>query len=87
MWCVHPRETLDELVILYGIVGRIRLLSSDEVLHEAEKCCLKIVDLYTQRNRSVEHIIASFDPDEHSPLKPYSTACRTELSKTARGCF
>lgn len=81
----HSLETLDELVSLYGIVGRIRLLSSDEVLREAEKCCLRIVELYAQPNRSVEHFIASFDPDQHDPLKPFSTACRRELSEITRG--
>lgn len=83
----HSLDTLDELVGLYAIVGRIRLVSSSEVLGEAEKCCLKIVDLYAQPNRSVEHFIASFDPDEHDPLKPFSTCCRRELSNVTRGCF
>src|SRR5262245_54226240 len=82
----HSLETLDELVSLYGIVGRIRLLSHDDVLREAEICCQRIVELYAQPNRSVEHFIASFDPDEHDPLKPFSTTCRKELWKITSGC-
>src|SRR6478735_2801298 len=34
----HSLETPDKLVILYGVLGRIRLVSSEEVLAEAEKC-------------------------------------------------
>ena len=77
----HSLDTLNELVSLYGIVGRIRLLSSNEVLCEAEKCCRRIVELYAGPNSSVEQFIATFDPDEDDPLKPFSTACRTELMK------
>jgi hypothetical protein len=82
----HSLEALDELVSLYGIVGRIRLLSSDAVLQEAEKCCFKIVELYAQPNRSVEYFLTSFNPDKHDPLKPFSTACRRELSTLTMAC-
>ena len=35
----HSLDTLEKLVILYGIIGRIRLVASEEVLAEAEACC------------------------------------------------
>src|SRR4249920_1403365 len=35
----HSLETLEKLVILYGIIGRIRLVASEKVLAEAEACC------------------------------------------------
>lgn len=81
----HSLETLDELVSLYGIVGRIRLTSSEEVLREAEKCCLRIVELYAEPNKTVASFMASFDPDKHDPLKPFSTACRGELANITGG--
>ena len=79
----HSLETLEKLVILYGIIGRIRLVSSEEVLAEAEKCVRQIVDLYESPNLTVEQIRASLDSDDFDPLKAFSSACRAELSTIA----
>ena len=80
----HSLETLEQLVILYGILGRIRLISSEDVLTEAENCCRRIVDLYARPNITVEHVRAALDSDELDPLKPFSATCRAELSKISR---
>jgi hypothetical protein len=75
----HSLETAEKLVILYGILGRIRLVSSGKVLAEAEKCVLQIVDLYESPNLTVEQVRASLDSDDFDPLKAFSAACRAEL--------
>lgn len=80
----HSLESLEKFVNLYGIVGRIRLVSSEEVLAEAEECCRKIVDLYARPNICVDQLGVVFDPKEFDPLKPFSSACRAEMSKIAR---
>ena len=80
----HSLESLEKLVILYGIIGRIRLISSEEVLAEAEKCCRRIVDLYARPNITVEQVRALLDSDELDPLKPFSATCRAELVKITR---
>ena len=80
----HSLETAEKLVILYGIIGRIRLISSEEVLTEAENCCRRIVDLYARPNITVEQVRAALDSDELDPLKPFSATCRAELSKISR---
>jgi hypothetical protein len=80
----HSLETLEQLVILYGILGRIRLISSEDVLTEAENCCRRIVDLYARPNITVEQVRAALDSDELDPLKPFSATCRAELSKISR---
>ena len=54
----HSLETAEKLVILYGILGRIRLVSSGKVLAEAEKCVRQIVDLYESPNLTVEQVRA-----------------------------
>jgi hypothetical protein len=79
----HPLESLEKLVNLYGIIGRIRLVSSDEVLAEAEKCCREIINLYARPNMTADRFSASFNPDELDPLKPFSSACREELRRIA----
>jgi hypothetical protein len=79
----HSLDTAEKLVILYGILGRIRLVSSEEVLAEAEKCCRRIVDLYESPNLTFEQVRASLDSGDFDPLKGFSSACRAELSKIA----
>jgi hypothetical protein len=75
----HSLESLEKLVKLYGILGRIRLVSGDAVLAEAEKCCRRIVDLFARPNMTLDEIGDSFDPGKLDPLKPFSSACRAEL--------
>ena len=80
----HSLDTLEKLVILYGVLGRIRLVSSEEILAEAEKCCRRIVELYARPNLAIEEVGASFDPDELDPLKSFSSVCRAELLQITR---
>ncbi len=75
----HSLETAEKLVMLYGILGRIRLVSKGKVLAEAEKCVRRIVDLYESPNLTVEQVRASLDSDDFDPLKAFSSACRAEL--------
>ena len=78
-------ETLEKLVILSGIIGRIRLVASEEVLTQAESCCQKIVTLYARPNITVEQIGESFDPNELDPLMPFSSTCQAVLMRIAGG--
>ena len=41
----HSLDDPEKFVALYGVLGRIRLISSDEVLQQAEQCVRQIVDL------------------------------------------
>jgi hypothetical protein len=79
----HSLETAEKLVILYGILGRIRLVSSGRVLVEAEKCVRQIVDLYESPNLTVEQVRAALDSEDFDPLRTFSAACRAELLKIA----
>ena len=75
----HSLETAEKLVMLYGILGRIRLVSKGKVLAEAEKCVRQIVDLYESPNLTLEQVRASLDSDDFDPLKAFSSACQAEL--------
>ena len=75
----HSLETAEKLVILYGILGRIRLVATKDVLVEAEKCCREIVNRYESPNLTIEAIRASLDSEDFDPLKGFSSACRAEL--------
>jgi len=80
----HSLENLETLVNLYAIIGRIRLVSGDDVLAEAENLCRRIVDLYATPNIAVEQVGALLNSSELDPLKPFSSACRAELLRIAR---
>lgn len=76
---VHSLEGPEQFVTLYGILGRIRLMSGEHVLGKAEDCCRRIVDLYSRPNMTPEQIRAALETNELDPLKDFSAACRTEL--------
>jgi hypothetical protein len=76
---VHALEKPDQLIALYGILNRIRLMSGDEVLRTAEEVCHRIVELYRGPNLTPDQILAKFETDKLDPLKEFSAACRTEL--------
>ena len=72
-------ERPDQLVGLYGVLSRIRLISGDEVLSKAVGCCHRIVELYRRPNMTAEQIRAAFEANEFDPLKEFSAACGAEL--------
>jgi len=76
---LHSLEQPDQLVALYGILSRIRLISSAEVLKEAEVCVGRIVELYRQPNITEDQFRTSIESHEFDPLRDFSAACRTEL--------
>ena len=78
----HCLERPDQLVVLYGILSCIRLMSGEEVVRQGEACCYRIIELYGRPNLTADHIraaIEAHDVDEIDPLKEFSTVCRNEL--------
>ncbi len=78
-------DSFEELVTLYGILGRIRLSAGDKVLVAAVACCRRIVDLYAKPNMTKEQIREALDADQFDPLKEFSVVCREELTEIAAG--
>ena len=76
---MHSLEGFHQLAALYGVLSRIRLFSSDEVLQTAEQCLRKIVQHYWLPNLTMEQIRAAYEVDDFDTLKEFSTACRVEL--------
>ncbi|MGO8750031.1 MAG: hypothetical protein ACLQNE_29135 [Thermoguttaceae bacterium] len=81
----HCLERPDQLMALYGILSRIRLMSGEEVVRQGEACCRRIMELYGRPNLTTDQIRAvaeGHDLDGMDPLKEFSTACRKELLAT-----
>jgi hypothetical protein len=79
----HSLERPDTFVKLYGILGRIRLFSSDAVLAASEACLRQIIDLYTKPNLSVEQVRLAFERDQFDPIRDFSIVCRKELHEVS----
>ncbi len=78
----HSLEGQDQIVALYGILSRIRLMSGEEVVRQGEACCRRIIELYGRPNLTTDQIRAvaeGHDLDGMDPLKEFSSACRKEL--------
>ena len=78
----HSLERPDQIMALYGILSRIRLVSGEEVVRQGEACCRRIIALYGRPNLTTDQIRAvaeSHDLDDIDPLKEFSSVCRNEL--------
>jgi hypothetical protein len=75
----HSLERPEQVVSLYGLLSRIRLVSGDDVLRQAEACCHRIIDLYRRPNLTPDQIDKAYEAHELDVLKDFSFACRTEL--------
>ena len=52
----HCLEQPDQLMALYGILSRIRLMSGEEVVRQGEACCRRIMKLYGRPNLTTDQI-------------------------------
>ena len=79
----HSFEGPDQIVALYGILSRIRLVASSPVVHEGEMCCVRILTMYGKPSMTADElrgvIALANDLAELDPLKAFSNACREEL--------
>jgi len=75
----HTLDRPETLLQAYSLVNRIRLTSSDTVLHEAEAALQEILATYRSPNLPIEKFREMSMDKAHDPLKAFSEACRDEL--------
>ena len=79
----HSFDGPDQIVALYGILSRIRLVAGSAVVREGEKCCVRILTMYGKPSMTADElrgvIALANDLAELDPLKAFSNACREEL--------
>jgi hypothetical protein len=80
-------EKPETLLNLFATIGRIRLVSSDQVLAAAEKIGDAIYESYRRPSMSVEEVWEQLHQDnsEDSHLKQFTRACREEREAMLRG--
>ncbi|WP_263359064.1 hypothetical protein [Acidicapsa ligni] len=75
---------LNELVSLYALTSRIRLVSPDDVVHAAEEMVRSTVQRYGEINMTLEDLREAALASRADPLKRFSTACRKDLQRLVR---
>ena len=75
----HTLDRPETLQVAYTLVNRIRLTSSDAVLHAAEAAIQEILATYRGPNMPIEKLRDMPLAEIHDPLKAFSEACRYEL--------
>ena len=66
-----------QLVGMYALVGRMKIISCDDVVQAAEKVGRMILNTYLSPNRTFADLPDLID--EVDPLREFSDACRSEL--------
>jgi hypothetical protein len=74
---VNDTSETSKLVDLYAFIGRMRILSSNEVVEAAEKTGRLIIETYLSPNKTFVDLPEVLDGMD--PLRHFSEACRREL--------
>ena len=77
----HNRDEASELIGLYALQGRIRLIASARVVETADTVARIIMDAYSAPNMTLDEIRAA----AIDPLQQFSEAARQELRTFERG--
>jgi hypothetical protein len=73
------------LVALYALVSRMRIMSTPAVVERADAVVRKIMDTYLAPNRTFLDVRHALDREHFDVLQPFSDACRDDLLHHPRG--
>jgi hypothetical protein len=76
----HEPETA-RLAALYGEIGRMRLISTEQVVREADKIAHKILDAYASDNHTKVEIVDFLARDTIDLFADFGNACRAEIAR------
>lgn len=79
----HENDSAANLVRLYAMVGRMRLVASRDVLASAERTMDVIVQTYLEPNRTLQELRHLAGSGEMNFLADFSEASRKELEQLA----
>jgi len=77
----HDKADTSQLVKLYALVSRMRVLSSSRIIESADKVCRVIIETYLSPNKTFRDLLEFLDHDAMDPLREFSNACREELRR------
>ena len=81
----HSEADVAKLVRLYALVSRMRMLSSERVVEQADAVMRTILETYQAPNRSLREVAETAEPSALDPLHTFSDACRAERRQVVTG--
>ena len=76
----HDMADVSKLVRLYALVSRMRVLSSQEVIEQADRVMRDIIETYLSPNKTIHEVVADrLKNNRLEPLRDFSNACRDEF--------
>ena len=75
----HDHAQLSNLVNLYALVSRMRILSSPDVVESADQVVRIIIETYLAPNKTFKQVVELIDNGKMNPLREFGNACRAEL--------
>jgi len=72
-------DDVDDLIALYALVSRIRLLASEPVIGAAEQFATRVTRRYGEKALSIEDLRNETLTPHVDPLHDFSTLCRQEM--------
>jgi hypothetical protein len=80
----NRRDEATQLIDIYALKSRIRLVSSPQVIDAAEALTRIIADAYLAPNITMQDLRANWIERDVDPLRDFSDACRHELQAFGR---
>jgi hypothetical protein len=77
-------EDFENLLQVHALIGRMMLISSNEVVKEAETLMRKITANFSEKNLTLNELRKHSMSAGKSPIEPFSLACRIELNTIIR---
>jgi hypothetical protein len=75
----HDEPELSNLVNLYALINKMRIVSSPGVVECADRVALVIIETYLAPNKSFPDVKELANANAVNPLREFSNACREEL--------
>jgi hypothetical protein len=79
----HDNPEVSNLINLYALVSRMRVLSSAKIVESADRVVRVIIQTYLAPNKTFRDIEEILDNEAMNPLRDFSNACREELQREA----
>lgn len=80
----HEKDDVADLVLLYALIARMRLLGSDQVVQAAELALDFIIETYLAPNRSLHDLRGAAKRGELNFLRDLGEVCRADLAGLRR---
>ena len=77
----HDTADVANLVNLYALVSRMRVLSSPQIVASADHVIRMIIETYLAPNKTFHDVRDILENEAMHPLRAFSNACREELQR------